>query len=183
MIQLVTIMVRKPMNYEQLLHDQLEMASQFHTHPEKIKITTILEISHEEFIDFKNNLLAERNFTQEHDDIFLVKEKGANNYDGLIIDAQGFPYARYVGIPMKEIEYKKCPRCHHYYIGHHALSRKDNKTEICPTCFVEESLEALGYYKDFEEFLTMAHQIANKYHSQITITKSNHKKIIVIADE
>ena len=183
MIQLVTIMVRKPMNYEQLLHNQLEMASQFHTHPEKIKITTILEISHEEFIDFKNNLLAERNFIQEHDGIFLVKEKGADNYDGLIIDAQGFPYARYVGIPMKEMENKKCPRCHHYYIGHPALSRKDNKTEICPTCGVEESLEALGYYKDFEEFLTMAHQIANKYHSQITITKSNHKKIVVKADE
>ncbi len=35
----------------------------------------------------------------------------------------------------------KCPKCGKYYIGYPALSRKDNKTNICPKCGVAEALD------------------------------------------
>lgn len=41
-----------------------------------------------------------------------------------------------------------CPKCHRHYRGHPALSREDNKTEICPECGQKEALEAFrGYLK------------------------------------
>ena len=43
---------------------------------------------------------------------------------------------------MKEM--RKCPVCGKAYTDHPALSRKDNKTEICPSCGLNEALEA--YY-------------------------------------
>jgi len=38
-----------------------------------------------------------------------------------------------------------CPRCMADYQGHPALSRLDNRTEICPACGVAEALEIAGY--------------------------------------
>ena len=35
----------------------------------------------------------------------------------------------------------KCPKCGKYYIGYPALSRKDNKTNICPKCGVAEAID------------------------------------------
>lgn len=40
---------------------------------------------------------------------------------------------------MKE---RVCPICGERYTGYPALSRKDNKTEICPQCGINEALEA-----------------------------------------
>ena len=37
---------------------------------------------------------------------------------------------------------RKCPKCGKYYVGYPALSRVDNKTEICPECGMEEALDA-----------------------------------------
>lgn len=34
----------------------------------------------------------------------------------------------------------KCPRCHENYEGHPAISRRDNKTAICPECGTEEAV-------------------------------------------
>ena len=40
------------------------------------------------------------------------------------------------------IEYKKkCPRCNKTIIGYPAISRTDNKTEICSKCGIIEALE------------------------------------------
>lgn len=39
---------------------------------------------------------------------------------------------------------KQCPRCGRYMVGHPAISRKDNKTEICSTCGLLEALEAFN---------------------------------------
>ena len=39
---------------------------------------------------------------------------------------------------------KKCPQCGKYMVGHPAISRKDNKTEICSTCGLLEALEAFS---------------------------------------
>ena len=40
---------------------------------------------------------------------------------------------------MKKI--RKCPACGRIYRDYPALSRRDNKTEICPECGVREALE------------------------------------------
>ena len=43
----------------------------------------------------------------------------------------------------------KCPKCGKYYASYPALSRVDNKTEICPGCGVEEAtLQSLRFYKN-----------------------------------
>lgn len=34
----------------------------------------------------------------------------------------------------------KCSKCDEYYTGYPALSREDNKTEICPECGIEEAI-------------------------------------------
>ena len=40
------------------------------------------------------------------------------------------------------IEIQKCPSCGKRYADYSAISRKDNKTEICPSCGVLEAVEA-----------------------------------------
>lgn len=46
---------------------------------------------------------------------------------------------------------KVCPVCGKKYDGYPALSRKDNKTEICSQCGVYEALEAWFSAKKKEE--------------------------------
>lgn len=43
---------------------------------------------------------------------------------------------------------KICPLCKRPYDGVPALSRKDNKTEICPTCGTKEALKAFSAHND-----------------------------------
>ncbi len=41
-----------------------------------------------------------------------------------------------------------CPKCCRKFTDYPALSRKDNKTRICPECGVKEAiLYAMNYYK------------------------------------
>lgn len=42
-------------------------------------------------------------------------------------------------------EMRKCPICGKEYQEPPAISRKDDKTEICPDCGVMEALEAAGF--------------------------------------
>lgn len=37
---------------------------------------------------------------------------------------------------------RECPKCGKCYVGYPALSREDNKTEICPECGIKEVTEA-----------------------------------------
>lgn len=39
-----------------------------------------------------------------------------------------------------------CPRCHKDYDGHPAISRKDNKTELCSDCGTQEALLKFYYF-------------------------------------
>ena len=39
------------------------------------------------------------------------------------------------------MEERVCPRCGKMYTDYPALSRRDNKTEICPECGRDEALE------------------------------------------
>ena len=41
-----------------------------------------------------------------------------------------------------------CPKCGSKYSEYPAISRIDNKTEICPVCGVKEALEVYGEYKE-----------------------------------
>lgn len=50
---------------------------------------------------------------------------------------------------MNDLGIKICPRCGKEYEGYPAISRKDNKTEICSYCGVQEALEIFDdkFYK------------------------------------
>ena len=56
-----------------------------------------------------------------------------------------------------------CPRCGKQYDGHPALSRKDNRTLICPDCGTREALESIGVdEKEQEEILETIHRSMNQ---------------------
>ena len=44
-----------------------------------------------------------------------------------------------------------CPLCGCNYTGHPALSRRDNKTQICPDCGTREALESIGISPEEQE--------------------------------
>lgn len=49
------------------------------------------------------------------------------------------------GCKMKKTSVERiCPKCRKTYTGYPALSRYDNKTEICSACGTKEALEAMG---------------------------------------
>ncbi len=43
-----------------------------------------------------------------------------------------------------------CPKCGQEYTDYPAISRADNKTEICPECGTQEAIEAYLQYKEKE---------------------------------
>jgi len=54
-----------------------------------------------------------------------------------------------------------CPLCGKLYTGHPALSRADNRTEICPDCGIRQALESIGIQPDErEEILETIHRHA-----------------------
>jgi predicted RNA-binding Zn-ribbon protein involved in translation (DUF1610 family) len=55
----------------------------------------------------------------------MAKEKGKSLYD-----------------IMEELGIKICPICGNEYTGYPAISRKDNETEICPSCGHKEAIQA-----------------------------------------
>ena len=54
---------------------------------------------------------------------------------------------------MKEasLNQRVCPRCGQVFIGHPAISRRDNLTMICPDCGTREALESLGVSPEEQE--------------------------------
>ena len=42
--------------------------------------------------------------------------------------------------------FEKCPNCGKFYSGYPAVSRKDNKTEICSACGTVEAIKAMEDY-------------------------------------
>lgn len=42
------------------------------------------------------------------------------------------------------MEKRICPECGNVFIGHPALSRKDNKTLICQECGVRQAMASMG---------------------------------------
>lgn len=53
----------------------------------------------------------------------------------------------------------KCPVCGKHYTDPPAISRKDNKTAICPDCGTLEALESVGATQEMkDEALTKIHE-------------------------
>ena len=46
---------------------------------------------------------------------------------------------------------KTCPKCKKTYTGYPAISRRDNKTEICSECGTAEALEDFSNYVKGQE--------------------------------
>lgn len=50
-------------------------------------------------------------------------------------------------------KWKKCPICGNRYNKPPAISRKDNKTLICPNCGTEEALEDYRFFMENENHI------------------------------
>lgn len=62
-----------------------------------------------------------------------------------------------------EITKRMCPRCNRYYCETPALSRADNKTQVCPDCGTRESLESLGVGEEEQEaILAIIHRCSRE---------------------
>ncbi len=48
-------------------------------------------------------------------------------------------------------ELRRCPRCGETYVRPPAVSRRDNKTLVCPTCGTREALESIGVVDEEQE--------------------------------
>lgn len=58
-----------------------------------------------------------------------------------------------------------CPLCGQAYAGRPALSRKDNKTAICPDCGTREALAAIGVdVREQDEILKILHRSMRRGH-------------------
>lgn len=52
-----------------------------------------------------------------------------------------------------ERQERSCPLCGRLYSSVPALSRKDNKTLICPDCGTREALESIGVNKEEQDHI------------------------------
>ena len=165
-----TIFIRKAVNYEELFNDTKEMIRKFGGKIEKVEIEKIIEMTKEEFDGFKSDLLKDQEFIKDNKDfsIFLVKEQGTKDERGIIVDTQGYNYPRYTGLSIIEEEFYKCNRCGNYFIGEPAVSRKDNKSEVCSKCGIEEALENFKH-KDIIEYCLSLQEKADKFGVEITV--------------
>ena len=46
---------------------------------------------------------------------------------------------------------RRCPKCNQEYVASPAISRQDNKTEICPSCGLLEGLDAFSKHIEEEK--------------------------------
>ena len=61
------------------------------------------------------------------------------------------------------MEKKICPICGNPYTGHPALSRTDDKMEICPDCGIRQSLQSIGIApEEQEKILSIIHRPQSK---------------------
>lgn len=57
-----------------------------------------------------------------------------------------------------------CPLCKENFRGVPALSRRDNKTQICPDCGTREALESIGVSKEEQDnIIQTIHECENRH--------------------
>jgi len=69
---------------------------------------------------------------------FLVDAKRYDDEDVLREELESLPKT----LTYKILEIQRCPKCKKEFIEHPAISRLDNKTEICPSCGIDEAVGA-----------------------------------------
>lgn len=79
-----------------------------------------------------------------------VKEQYVSNRNGSLFTKKEYDV---VDKSFSQVDTKErvCPICNRTYTEHPAISRKDNKTEICPKCGIDEAMEdyLFGVLKDY----------------------------------
>ena len=91
--------------------------------------------------DFYNDLATgEEGIITSVDDLGTLHIKWKNGSTlGLVVGVDEFEII--------EEQEKICPKCGNFIQGHPALSRADNKTEICSNCGTLEALEVFEKYQ------------------------------------
>lgn len=181
-MEMSTILVKKALDYDELFSGTKEIIRKFGGKIENVEIEKVIEMTKDEFNEFKKHLLKDQDFIVQNKEftIFLVKEKDTENEKGIIVDTQGFDYPRYVGLSIVEEKFHKCSRCGNYFIGEPAISRKDNKSEVCSSCGIEEALEELEH-KDIIMFCKRLQAEADKLGVDIIIKAKDEFERIVRA--
>lgn len=174
-MKMLTIFIRKPWDKQQIITDTKTMIQKFQAEPEEVEIDKTIELPKKEFADFQNDLLYERDFLEGQSGNVLVKAKGTANQSGIIVQTSGFNYARYAGLPIQKVDTHKCPRCGKYYLGHPAISRKDNKTEICTHCGIEEALLMAGFSSSFLNLVDQLQETADTWNVKIEVEAPKHE--------
>lgn len=150
-MKIFTIFTRKSYDYEDLKANTKILEGTLQEEADEYEIAKTIELSKEEWDLFKEELLRDRDYLRNQKGILLVKEKGKSNNSGIVAITSGYDYARYTGLPIKKTQVRKCPHCGAYYTQRPALSRLDNKTEICPKCGKEEAvLQFIQHIKEEE---------------------------------
>ena len=102
-----TFFARKPTNLKQLQSDSAELRYSFSSRGELYYVAEERELSNQEWVVFTENLLeyqgwisafSGRNYPNGEDGIPCLRVTTPGSEIALIIDTQGYDYARYVGI-------------------------------------------------------------------------------------
>ena len=179
-MEISTILVRKASTRDGIVEDTKELISRFGSKPKKVTIEKVIELTKEEFKEFENDLLSDRDFIKDNKEFsyFLVKEKGTANKEGIIVDTEGYDYPRYTGVLVEEVNTFKCTRCERYFIGEPAISRKDNESFVCSFCGMQEAVEDFNHEEIIGFFRTLKKK-ANELKLQISIkAEDGYEKVI-----
>lgn len=76
-----------------------------------------------------------------------------------------------------------CPKCNKEFTVRPALSRKDNKTEICPECGIIEALESVpNSYRPEEFYIEVVKDFLEKNKETYMITKCTKFKGFAVVE-
>lgn len=78
---------------------------------------------------------------------FSEKLADAQRYDDLDV-LRGELDEIACGASLRILEIQRCPKCKKEFVEHPAISRVDNKTEICPECGVAEAVDAFCAHEE-----------------------------------
>jgi len=72
----------------------------------------------------------------------------------------------------------KCPKCGKYYVDYPALSRVDNKTEICPDCGVVEVIDSYRFFHRSKDELMRFKTFQKLCFASILSVSSSEKSLL-----
>ncbi len=104
-----TILVRKAIDLNELIIRTKNKIEEANIFPKLIRLAKTIEITKEEFDELKDNLLKDNRVIKENKHLcvenkyLLIKEQDTIDEKGIIVDPQGFDYARYSGVIVSKI--------------------------------------------------------------------------------